>query len=633
MFNNIKRLITGTILVLFLCAACHACSLQESNSPVLFVNAFGGGKQSCGTIKTWEKKENELVLFLPSGIDFSTLRFWCEPVGKVLVNDEAIIGGESCPAITADGTYSLTCNGEVCQLTVISSQDVPVVFIETDSGSLDAIHSDKTYKENGRMNVYENGVLTVGVALDYIKGRGNQTWTGEKRPYNIKCAESISLLGMDEAKKWCLLANVPDETLIRNTVALTLAQRMEIPYACDCRAADVYINGEYRGSYLITEKVDVSDSVVNITDLEDLNEIANPGVEIGSLEILSTSGESERGSKRWTDIPSSPDDVSGGYLLEFDRAYYDYAKNGFCTEHGQYIAVKSPSNISKEEIDYISHFCDEAEEALCADDGYNSLGRHYSEYYDVPSLAKVFVLNEYLLNSDVSFSSNFLSKDRNGKLTAGPVWDFDSCLLAEQAYPPWYFSVETWCTNLLCVCRSEEEATLFALAFRHKDFREEAARQWMKYRDVIAGDAFAGLVDDIAGALSHSVVLDHLRWGISGTVSVEQWTEIYLEKCRKLSELAAKRVGYLEKGLLGNAAMLYYDFNGVNGWIFSEKIAVEGESVTVKALDESTYDLNDCVLKEWNTAPDGSGKAYMPGDSIVLTGPSMVLYAQWTTKE
>ena len=247
-----KKIIVGVLSALILCVGCSSCAVSADTSPVLYANAFGGDKGSCDTVTSWIKNEEELFLFLPSDTDFASLKLWCKPSAKISINGESVKGGNVCSQLTADGIYSLACGKNIYQLTVISSRNTPTVFIETDTGSLDAIHADKSHKESGRMTVYENGEQTVSAALDYIKGRGNHTWDGEKRPYNIKFTEEVSLLGMGAAEKWCLLANVFDETLIRNSVALTLAQRIEIPYACDFRAADVYINGDYRGSYLIT---------------------------------------------------------------------------------------------------------------------------------------------------------------------------------------------------------------------------------------------------------------------------------------------------------------------------------------------------------------------------------------------
>ena len=635
-----KRTLAAAAAVLFLCVAFTACSVSvNGDAPLLYVNAFDEKKQSACTVRAWQKNDSELLLFLPSDTDFSSLRMWCEPARSVTIDGEPVKNGNVCPSITADGTYAAGFHGNMYQLTVVSSRNVPAVFIETASGSLDAIHADKSHKEEARITVFEHGEKTVDTTLEYIKGRGNQTWTGEKRPYNIKFTEKVPLLGMDAARSWCLLANASDDTLIRNSVALSLAQRMEIPYACDFRPADIYINGDYRGSYLVTEKVAVNDAVVDIDDLDDRNAAANPGVQIDALPKLTSGSNADCNNLRWTDIPVSPDEISGGYLIEFDgETYYDKETNGFCTAQGQFVTVKSPSCASREEIDYISGFCSEAEEALTAADGYNSLGRHYSEYYDVAALAKMFVLNEFLLNGDAGFSSTFFSKEAGGKLVAGPAWDFDTCLHDDRTVGVTYlFNAENWCTNLLCMNQYNMDATVFEKAFRHTDFREAAANQWEKYRSLFASDEMEKLVLSLAQEVRGSAAADHFRWTPKVLVEPENWEELYLDYCKALSRLAADRFPAMEKGLSDKTAMLYYDLNGAYGWMFSEKIVLQGERLAVKDCGEDAFlgiqPPQHTEFAGWNTLPNGNGKYYAPGEEIELTAPSTVLYAQWKQVE
>lgn len=619
--------------VLLICAVLSGCSAKKSGISLLYANAFGGEKNSPETVSAYVKNENEIFLFLPSGTDHSSLKLWGS--GKTTVNGEKIKDGSPCSALTSDGIYTLVSGGREYTLTVMSSRDVPSIFIETQSGSLDAIHADKSYKESGSIKVYENGALTLDGSLDYIKGRGNQTWTGEKRPYNIKLSEKASLLGMDAAKKWCLLANATDDTLIRNTVALTLARRMDIPYAVDLRPADVFINGDYRGSYLVTEKVEAGSSRVDITDLDKLNEAANPGVDISSLDKLTSGGHADCGNKRWTDIPVSPADISGGYLIEFDgETYYDLETNGFCTDRGQFVTVKSPENASEAEIDYIRSFCNEAEEALAAEDGRNSLGKHYSEYFDVETLAKMYVLNEYLINTDCGFSSTFFYKDPGGKLTAGPAWDFDTCLHDDRkAGIQYIFNAENRCICLMCMNRYNMDTTVFETAFRKTDFRKAAAEQWEKYKNDITGAAFAQLVSSSAEAVKYSAAADHFRWSTKVLVTPEKWTDTFVGYSEKLTELAADRTPWMDKGLAENTAMLYYDLNGVSGWMFSEKTVVVGESVTVKDMGQDAFLDPDIpagyTFAGWNTAADGSGDSYAAGDEMILSAPNTTLYAVW----
>ncbi len=97
-----------------------------------------------------------------------------------------------------------------------------------------------------------------------IKGRGNYTWTLAKKPYQIKLDGSKPVLGMGAAKTWILLANYADASLMRNKLAYDLGASLGLHGSPDSRWVDLRINGEYRGNYLITEKVEVKKNRVEL---------------------------------------------------------------------------------------------------------------------------------------------------------------------------------------------------------------------------------------------------------------------------------------------------------------------------------------------------------------------------------
>lgn len=623
------------ICILLLTAVLSGCAPEKNDGGLhLRFNAYGHGEDACDTVEAYRKTDTDYYLFLPGGTELSSLVMWVDAPGKIMYDGKPLTDGKA--PFDREDSYALSCGEKEVTLTVMRSSDIPALFVSTESGSLDAVHADKEYKEKAGIAIAENGRLTAETTLSYIKGRGNQTWMGEKRPYNIKFDEKISLFGMEEAKKYCLLANAEDDTLIRNSFALTLAQQIGIPYAVDFQPVDLYINGDYRGSYLLTEKIEAGQGRAEITDLDKLNEKANPGVDIGALDRLREGEISDCGGKRWTDIPVSPDDITGGYLIEYDgETYYDKEDNGFCSSGGQYVTVKSPEHASKTEIDYISSFCSEAEQALSAENGVNSLGKHYSEYYDTDALARLFVLNEFLINSDCGFSSTFFTKaEEGGKLVAGPAWDFDTCMQPGRTDGIRYvFRPENWCTNLLCMNRYNMDTTVFEQAFRHTDFREKCAEIWKENRDILSGKAASELIVSLAEEIKFSAAADRFRWA-PVIVSPQKWTELYVGNTAKLCEFLPLRAAALDKGLLGKTAMLYYDLNGAYGWMFSEKIAVEGESVSVKDIGEDAFlpvePGNGLTFTGWNTRSDGSGTGYQPGDEIKLSSPDTILYAQWS---
>ncbi len=623
-------LLLGALCLLFLCS----CGMEKESEPTLYVTV-GGEENAQETSIRWTKNANgEYYLFLPSASDENAVRIWAQGGRNVSVNgrDMSKNGAEDFRFFS--GTYDVRIDGEDFSLNVIVSGNTGALFICTESGGLDAVHADKEYKESGSAVLYENGMVTGKSELSYIKGRGNATWTGEKRPYNIKFADKLSPFGMEAAKKWCLIANAFDETLLRNALALELARDIGIPGAVDCRPADLYINGDYRGSYLVCEKIEVGKNRVDITDLDKRNEEADPGADPDAYERME-SGSTERDNKRWSDMPAVPGDVSGGYLIEYDcENYYAEERNGFITAGGQYVTVKSPDPASKAEIDYISRYCSEAEDALRSADGYNALGKHYSEYYDVPALAKMYVLQEYLMNADACFSSCYFYKDAGGKLTAGPAWDFDASMRPEYNYmnKP-LFEYSKWCTHIMPVNRYTMLGSVYNLAIRHADFREEVRKQWKDCKAVFAPESLAERIGLLAEELKYSAAADHYRWNTRFLTTAEEWTQIFLNRTKQLTDFADLRFPYMEKGFSEDAAYLFYDFQGVYGFAFNENINTVGDCVVVKdvyGIEQATYTLPDGVeFLSWNTEPDGSGKSYLPGDEITLSAPETILYAQW----
>ncbi len=150
------------------------------------------------------------------------------------------------------------------------SENIPAVFIDTDSGTSEQINTDKDVKEPGHISVLDaDGRISFDCPLTYIKGRGNTSFTEfEKKPYQIKLADSVPFLGMPSAKKWIFISNSADPSLLRNALSRNLAERLNLPQSEEGVFVDLYLNGEYMGNYYVTEKIEVGKNRLEITDLE-----------------------------------------------------------------------------------------------------------------------------------------------------------------------------------------------------------------------------------------------------------------------------------------------------------------------------------------------------------------------------
>lgn len=377
----------------------------------------------------YSSKSRKYYLFLPAGADLSRMRIWFKSTaesidagGKIIVSGDPADFLKPGTEITVDAGNSYT-------LSVMQSAKVPAMFISTESGSLNKIHSSKDYKETGKMVLLSpDGTLLYQGPLDQIKGRGNSTFVYPKKPYQIKLKEAADLCDMGKARTWILLANYEDNSLLRNKIAFAMAQAAGMDYTSRSQAVDLYINNNYLGSYLLCEKVEIGDTRVDITDLEKATEEVNEK----PLEEFRSYGRDKQlaGRSKGFQIPNNPEDITGGYLLELEKPHrYTPEVSGFKTRKGLPVVIKEPEHVSEAQAGYISSIIQTFESAIFSEDGTDAKsGKHYTELVDMDSLVKKYIMEEISKNFDGNRTSFFLYKptdDESKKLFIGPVWDYD----------------------------------------------------------------------------------------------------------------------------------------------------------------------------------------------------------------
>lgn len=210
-----------------------------------------------------------------------------------------------------------------------------------------------------------------------IKIRGNSTAGAAKKPYNIKFSKSRDVLGLGESKKWYLLANHYDKTLMRNKLALDLAQELGLSNTPKCTYVDLYLNNVYLGNYLLCESIGIGEDRVDLNI--DNNEFL--------FEVEPFEGYSN---------PSCFKTPVFGYLLGYnDREKPTPEQEEFCIE-----------------------FFRKAETAV-KDKNWDDI----LKYFDIDSFVNYYLLKEVLKSVDTESSVRYYIK--GGKLFAGPVWDID----------------------------------------------------------------------------------------------------------------------------------------------------------------------------------------------------------------
>ncbi len=323
------------------------------------------------------------------------------------------------------------------EIVIMHGAKVPSMFITSDDPEKDRdfVDREKTNKATGSMYlVNASGTKIYDGNLTEIKARGNSTFAHyNKKAYQIKLGTKTDLIGNGEKiKTWVLLANYGDATMMHDKFMKDLAQEFGMSYTADSDWINLWYDGEYRGTYLISEKNSVGSTSVDVTDMEEGYEDLNPGY---GDDAQTAYGANKYGQLyQYTVGLTDPEDITGGYLIELNHDYIDEV-NGFKTRQGKGINIKSPEWLSESAVKYISEYYQEFEDAVYAVDGngqytgYNEeTGKYFYEYVDLDSLVKIFAIQEIGLNPDGFISSLYFNKDANDIMYVGPIWDQDMTL-------------------------------------------------------------------------------------------------------------------------------------------------------------------------------------------------------------
>ncbi|MBQ7168533.1 MAG: CotH kinase family protein [Synergistaceae bacterium] len=230
----------------------------------------------------------------------------------------------------------------------------------------------------------DGGVMAEDLSwAGQIKVRGNSTASKPKKPYNMKFSSKVDIFGFGKARKWTLLADYLDPTLMRNKTALDLAEILGLDSTMAHRHVEVWVDGKYRGMYLLTEKIEEDKNRVNI-DID-----------------------------------------NGDFMIETVVAGEEEAGNIYFTvASGQKFRLREPEPETSADID-------EAVQRVSADvDGFEKViasgnWDKIAASLDVESFVSYYVLNEYMKTYDIGHPKSVYFHTRNGKYYAGPAWDFD----------------------------------------------------------------------------------------------------------------------------------------------------------------------------------------------------------------
>ena len=290
---------------------------------------------------------------------------------------------------------------------------LPIVSIRTKNGG-DIVSKDywvdATISINGGTEFESLDLTNIQVS-----GRGNSTWSGnpkDKNPYKFKFEKRTEVLGMPKHKRWVLLANKMDKTMLRNDIAFFLGKQTSLGWTPKGYHVELVLNGKHKGNYYLCEQIRIDKNRVNINEMKPKAELTDA------------------------------DDITGGYLLEMDTYWDEQYKfqsniavplvgpNGALTDNSTNtlkINVKAPDadDMSSKQFAYIQKYFHEAETALYSKNWLDP-ATGYKNYYDIQSFIDLYLVSELIYHHEWKWpKSTYLHKDKGGKLVAGPMWDYD----------------------------------------------------------------------------------------------------------------------------------------------------------------------------------------------------------------
>lgn len=287
-----------------------------------------------------------------------------------------------------------------------------------------------------------------------IRGRGNTTWEYPKKPYRVKFAAPVDLLGMGAARTWVLLADYIDPSGLRNATAFELGRRLAMPFTPHCCHVTLMLNGSDQGLYLLTEQTEVAPERV-VTDAET------------------------------------------GFLVEFDD--YD-GEEIFSTP-----ILDLPLKIKRPDLEglppaardtavaRVTSLFSSVERVLTQPDGPGD----YAALLDVDSLVDWFLVHEITHNYEPRHpKSCFFHRGRDGRIAAGPLWDFD-----------WAYDYEGTATDVLGL----RDAFWFRHLFKDPVFRAKVRARWHQIKAPHV-DTLPAFIDTLAARVESAAAQDQTLW-------------------------------------------------------------------------------------------------------------------------
>ena len=398
--------------------------------------------------------------------------------------------------------------------------NLPTVSIHTLNGE---IPYDKVHQIVSQLTIIsDDGLLSQPGTT---RERGNASRDYPKKPYRIKFdKKQLVLDAPGKAKKWTLINNYGDKTLMRNLLAFELSRRMGMPYTPYGTAVDVLLNGEYKGCYQLCDQVEVNKNRVNIEEM--------------------------------TPQDNSGTNLTGGYFIEID-AYADQEASHFYSTKGNPVTIKSPDedSITTQQRTYIRQ-------------RFNQMESSWSTYLDLNTFLRHFLVGELSGNTDTYWSA-FMYKQRDDKMFyTGPVWDFDLAFENDdRTYP--VNNKRDYIYRSGGSCAGNMKTFVDNIVVRNTKARAQLVEIWDEARQGgLTEENMVAFIDSLEQELDESQRLNFIRWPIMNSYVHRNpvlWGS-YQAEVQNVRRFMKERIAWMDnklgyKYIPQNIADVHIDYN------------------------------------------------------------------------
>jgi len=345
------------------------------------------------------------------------------------------------------------------------------------------------------------------VVKSTMKGRGNYSWSFAKKSFTLKIDKTKDLCGMGTSKKWALVANAYDKSLLRSAVAFNIGSKLtNMAWTPEATPVDLYVNGSYRGSYSLVERIAIDDARVDIDELKADGQATTP-----------------------THPNNVEPNVTGGYILEWD--FRKGADQNVTAGSRGWVGIKDPENdldaagnktdagISPQQVSYINGYLDAADAALFGSN-FKDNTNGWKKYIDIDSAVDYYIGMELMKPVDGNmWASVYMYKPRGQKLEFGPMWDFDMAAGSANRAGNAVGSTGWYLRNPLGISAMQSSKTWFNRLNEDSDFTNAVKARWNVVYPQLSSTAF---IDGQVAVLGTSASENFKKWSVTEHLSSVQ---------------------------------------------------------------------------------------------------------------